>query len=132
MTTPRGIPATTHSNTFELVDILSQFKNMEVARVGSACGYWGGWIERQQSAKAAGVEGDMDATTSSSEGDMGVRKPRIVADRAELEEDTFVEDKGKGKASVPAPRAGLGDWEIGPEGEACEGWDWAGVAGIWR
>lgn len=40
--------------------------------------------------------------------------------------------KGKEKDVSNAPGIGLGDWEIGPEGEACEGWDWAGVAGVWR
>lgn len=79
---------------------------------------------------------------SSSEGDIGARKPRIVQRRSQLEHPvegtSTTEDKGKGKekdsesAAVPALGAGLGDWEIGPFGEACEGWDWAGVAGVWR
>lgn len=74
-----------------------------------------------------------------SEGDIGARKPRIVAQRDQLEraiKGTATTGKGKekddGSAVIPAPGAGLGDWEMGLEGEACEGWDWAGVAGIWR
>ncbi|KAF8556646.1 hypothetical protein OG21DRAFT_1602098, partial [Imleria badia] len=140
-TTPSDIPAAnTNSNTFELADILAQFENLEVARLGSACGYWGGWIERQQSTKRS-IDGDADADALSSEGDIGARKPRIVAERAQLERPiegtSTIDAKGKGKekdrepADVPAFGTGLGDWEIGPEGEACDGWDWAGVAGIW-
>lgn len=79
---------------------------------------------------------------SSSEGNIGTRKPRIVEQQSQLEQPvkgtSTTKDKGKGKgkdresAAVPAFGTGLGDWEIGPFGEACEGWDWAGVAGIWR
>lgn len=42
------------------------------------------------------------------------------------------EGKGKKSTTVPVLGSGLGDWEISLEGEACEGWDWAGVARIWR
>ncbi|KAG8215867.1 hypothetical protein J3R82DRAFT_7824 [Butyriboletus roseoflavus] len=141
-TTPSGIPAiNTNSTTFNLADTLSRFHNLEVARLGSTCGYWSGWTERQQSATRT-IDEDVDASESASEGDIGARKPRIVAQRDQLEkpiEGTAPsEGKGKGKekdgksAVVPALGTGLGDWEIGPEGEACEGWDWAGVSGIWR
>lgn len=130
-TTPSGIPAADPSSpTCGLADILSQFQNLEVARLGSACGYWSGWIERQQS-----IDGNVDASSS---GDIGARKPRVVAQRDQLEKPikgtTTTDEKGKGKEStaVPALGCGLGDWEIGLEGEGCEGWDWAGVAGIWR
>jgi len=79
--------------------------------------------------------------SSSSEGNIGARKPRIVEQRTKLEKPSespcITKDKGKGKkkdggSAVPVLSTGLEDWETGPEGEACEGWDWAGVAGIWR
>lgn len=65
-----------------------------------------------------------------------------MAERARLERPiegtSTTQAKGKGKEREREPDAepeagtGLGDWEIGLEGEACDGWDWAGVAGIWR
>lgn len=126
-----GILATdTSSPTFDLADILSRFQNLEVARLGSPCGYWSGWIERQQS-----IDGNVDASSS---GDTRARKPRIVVQRDQLEKllkgtiTTDGEGKGKKSTTVPVLGSGLGDWEISLEGEACEGWDWAGVARIWR
>ncbi|KAH0835721.1 hypothetical protein J3R83DRAFT_9543 [Lanmaoa asiatica] len=124
-TTPSGIPAAnTSSTTFDLADILSR-----------------GWIKREQSAMRS-IDENADAFASSSEGNIGPRKPQIAVQQAQLEkpiEGTFTtEDKGKGKEKdgkstvVPALGTGLGDWEIGPESEVCEGWDWAGVTGIWR
>ena len=67
-------------------------------------------------------------------GDIGARGPRIVSQWAHLERAVQGGAKGKGKKKCVDSAAGseLGDWEIGLEGEACEGWDWAGVAGIWR
>ncbi|KAI9462090.1 hypothetical protein HD554DRAFT_2128154 [Boletus coccyginus] len=136
-----SIPAASiTSNIFEPTDILARFQNLEVVRLGSACGYWSGWTGRQHSAKRSFDE-VADASVSSSEGNIGARKPRIVEQRTQLEKPSkgpcITEDKGKGKkkneeSTVPLVGAVLDDWEIGPEGETCEGWDWAGVAGIWR
>lgn len=139
-TTPAGNSTATTTTTFELEDLLSQFRNLEVARLGGASGYWSPWVTRQRSEKAS-IHGGAGASVPSSNGDMGLRKPRIVTQRTELEkpreETSTTRGKGKGKekrADTLGPGAGaeLGDWEIGPEGEACEGWDWAGVSGIWR
>ncbi|KAF8836870.1 hypothetical protein BDN67DRAFT_957436 [Paxillus ammoniavirescens] len=74
----------TETHTLELTDLLSAIRNVEVARVGGACGYWGGWIGKGNGATVEGA-------TSGRNG------------------------KGKGKQS-----------------DACEGWDWAGVTGLWR
>ncbi|KAF9230200.1 hypothetical protein BU15DRAFT_83924 [Melanogaster broomeanus] len=144
-TPPSSTPTYTGARTFELSDVLAHFRNIEVARVGSGCGYWGGWVAREsQSGDGEGGRGGMRG-----------RKPRIVARRSELENDGLGnegtasggKDKGKGKGreesmgagAAPGPSTALGsgsgsgmDWEVGPEGGACEGWDWAGVAGIWR
>ena len=65
-------------------------------------------------------------------GDTGARRPRIVSQRAHLERAVQGGAKGKGKKRCVDSGVGteLGDWEIGPEGEGCQGW--ARVAGIWR
>ncbi|KIK91860.1 hypothetical protein PAXRUDRAFT_148540 [Paxillus rubicundulus Ve08.2h10] len=66
---------------FKLTDLLAAIRNIEVARIGGACGYWGEWIGKR--GEGTGEEGRTG----------GRRQPR---------------------------------------GEACEGWDWAGVSGLWR
>lgn len=133
--------ADTDTRTFELADMLSLFQNLEVARLGSTCGYWSAWTERQRS-EMASIDENAGTPAPSPQDSIGGRKPRVVTQRAQLEQpiqDTSTpEDKGKGKAKCvdsaigPAVGSDLGDWEIGAEGEACDGWDWAGVAGIWR
>ncbi|KAG9312691.1 hypothetical protein JVU11DRAFT_7109 [Chiua virens] len=139
-TVPMGDPDSNSTlATLELADILSLFRNLEVARLGSGCGFWGGWINRQRSATSR-MGGNVNTSALLSlEESIGLRKPKIVEERADLEqprETSASGEKGKGKAkasnSVDGIIGELGDWEIGPEGEACEGWDWAGVAGIWR
>ncbi|KAF8129069.1 hypothetical protein EV363DRAFT_393040 [Boletus edulis] len=140
-TAPSGISAAcSNPSALELADILSQFQNLEVARLGSTCGYWSGWIEGQQTAKR-GIDEGADVAPSLLEGDVGARKTRIVKQLHQLEKPIGVtsttEYKGKGKGndskkSASVPALGAGDWRFGSEGEACEGWDWAGVAGIWN
>ncbi|KAG6373663.1 hypothetical protein JVT61DRAFT_6330 [Boletus reticuloceps] len=134
--------ASTNPSALELADILSQFQNLEVARLGSTCGYWSGWIEGQLTAKR-GIDKGADAAPSSLEGDIRARKTRIVKQPHQLEKPigvtstTKYKGKGKGKGkdskkSASVPALGAGDWRFGSEGEACEGWDWAGVTGIWK
>jgi hypothetical protein len=133
---PTGTSTTPHTvtHTLELTDLLAAIRNVEVARVGGACGYWGGWIGK-------GGEGDSEKGGIAG----GRRPPRVVTRRRELESvggngattegaTSGRKGKGKGKQSVESAGldSGLGDWEVGAEGEACEGWDWAGVAGLWR
>ena len=72
------------------------------------------------------------SSVSSPKGDIGARRPRIVSQRAQLERAVQGGAKGKGKKKSvdTAAGSGLGDWEVGNEGEPCEGWDWVGVSGI--
>ena len=129
-------PASSDSRTFELADIFSRFQDLEVARLGCACRYWSAWFDRQRSEMTASSTGDNAGASSVSppKGDTGTRRPRIVSQRVQLERAVQGGAKGKGKKKCVDSAAGgeLGDWEIGLEGEACEGWDWAGAAGIWR
>ncbi|KIJ67423.1 hypothetical protein HYDPIDRAFT_25879 [Hydnomerulius pinastri MD-312] len=118
--TPTPTPTDTEAQTFELADILARFRSLEVARIGGACGYWGGWVGR------SARRGDVRADSSSNSNFVGGGED--------------VRDKGKGKAKAKADEedhgegagGGVDDWEEGPAGESCEGWDWAGVSGIWR
>lgn len=97
------------ATTFDLVEILNRSRNLEVARLGSSCGYWNGWIERQQ--RAENREGMADASVSESSSgmvDFSARKPRIVSRREELEHPTAVEDKRKGKGKEKEKKRGKG------------------------
>ena len=127
-------PASSDSRTFELADIFSWFQDLEVARLGSTCGYWPAWFERQRSEMATSSTGDNAgaSSVSSPKGGIGARRPKIVSQRAHLERAVQGGAKGKGKKKSvdTAAGSGLGDWEVGNEGEPCGGWDWAGVAGI--
>ncbi|KAH7886794.1 hypothetical protein F5I97DRAFT_1808060 [Phlebopus sp. FC_14] len=90
------------TRTFEFRDILYKFRTLEVARIGGACGYWSNWIGRMESIPRA--------RWSPGEGDSLDRRN----DKRAGNDDPEKEHKGKGKA------------------REVEGWDWAGVAGIWR
>ena len=126
-TTPGDIsPASSDSRTSELADIFSRFLDLEVARLGSACGYWSAWFDRERSEMATSSTDDNAGASEVSppKGDIRMRRPRIVSRRAHLERAVQGGAKGKGKKKCvdSGVRTELGAWEIGLEGEACEGW----------
>ncbi|EIW77505.1 hypothetical protein CONPUDRAFT_167696 [Coniophora puteana RWD-64-598 SS2] len=90
-----------------LGDILHALRRAQATRVGSSPGFWNEWARQR---------GEGDAK--------GKAKGRETAQEGEASTSRAA----NGRTSVPTPKL-TGDPE---DLEECEGWDWAGIEGIWR